>query len=532
MSESTKTFSFLGAALLSVVVAWGTSPSLRQQPKDFSEVGKPFFPDFTNPNDAKSVEVVAYDEGTASASVFKVEYKDGVWKIPSHHNYPADGKERLAKAATSLLDLKREALVGRREAEYPDFGVAAPMGDTGADLKGRGNRITLKSESGADLVDLIIGKPVPGKTGYFYVRRPDEKQTYTAKLDIPLSTKFADWIEPDVLKLDGPKLSEILVEKYSFVIQDNGRAKMQGHEVNELSRAKSTDPWTLKELNTETEEVNQDEVRKLVTALDDLKIVGVRQKPAKLSKDLRLSEGVSLDPGTMLDLQSRGFYFIPTKNGEQMVSKEGDLIAMTDEGVVYEMHFGDVFTGSMEEVEIGGITKPAEDKPAEGEAKEGDTAKPEDPTQKKSRYLFVTTSFDASKIPGKPSEPVEPQAPGEQPPVDENASADALKAANTPEGEDPQRAYDVAKIKYEGDKTKYASDLKAWEAKVAAGEKKVAELNVRFADWYYVISAENFENLRQGRKTLVKEKGSTPPPAAGQPGANGLPPGLNLNLPN
>ena len=31
-------------------------------------------------------------------------------------------------------------------------------------------------------------------------------------------------------------------------------------------------------------------------------------------------------------------------------------------------------------------------------------------------------------------------------------------------------------------------------------------LNARFADWYYVISAESFESLRQGRKTLVKPK--------------------------
>ncbi len=526
MSESAKTLSFLGAALLTVVLAWGTSPNLRQQPEDFSEVGQPFFPEFKDPAEAKALEVVAYDESTASSSVFKVEFKDGVWRIPSHHDYPADGKERLAKAAASLLDLKREALVGRRESEYSEFGVAPPLGDSSADLKGRGNRITLKSESGADLVDLIIGKAVPDKSGYFYVRRPDEKQTYTAKLDIALSTKFADWIEPDVLKLDGPKLVDILVEKYSFQVQENGRAKMEGHEVNELSRKNSSDPWVLKDLDVEKEEVNQEEVRKLVEALDNLQIVGVRPKPAKLSKDLRLSEGISLDSATMLDLQSRGFFFVPTKNGEQLVSKEGDLIAMTDEGVVYEMHFGDVFSGSTEEIEIGGMAKPDADKPKEGESKEGDAEKKDDAGQKKSRYLFVTTSFDAEKVPGKPAEAVEPTPPGEQPAVDDNASADATKAANTPEGDDPQRVYEVAKIKYDGDKKKYESDLKVWEEKTKAGEKKVAELNARFAAWYYVISAENFENLRQGRKTLVKEKGADAPanPAAG--------PGPGLNLPN
>jgi hypothetical protein len=35
----------------------------------------------------------------------------------------------------------------------------------------------------------------------------------------------------------------------------------------------------------------------------------------------------------------------------------------------------------------------------------------------------------------------------------------------------------------------------------------VEELNARFGDWYYVISAENFNKLHLARKELVKEKG-------------------------
>src|SRR5262249_32761365 len=55
-------------------------------------------------------------------------------------------------------------------------------------------------------------------------------------------------------------------------------------------------------------------------------------------------------------------------------------------------------------------------------------------------------------------------------------------------------------------KVKYEADIKAREDKLKTAEEKVASLNARFADWYYVISAENFEHLRPSRKTLVKEK--------------------------
>ena len=80
-----------------------------------------------------------------------------------------------------------------------------------------------------------------------------------------------------------------------------------------------------------------------------------------------------------------------------------------------------------------------------------------------------------------------------------------------------------ALARYETDKPKYETDLKTFEDKVKEGEKKVKELNARFADWYYVISGDSFENLRQGRKTLVKEKGAasaTPADGANLPAFN------------
>lgn len=47
-----------------------------------------------------------------------------------------------------------------------------------------------------------------------------------------------------------------------------------------------------------------------------------------------------------------------------------------------------------------------------------------------------------------------------------------------------------------------------WATKVEEGRAKAEELNRRFAGWYYVIAAEDFEKLRVTRKDLVQAKTS------------------------
>ncbi len=535
MTEIQRTLTFAVTAALSLVVAWAATPGPPKAPKIYENVGKDFYPDFKNADAAKQLDVIAYNPDTAEARVFGVAFKDGLWRIPSRHNYPADGKDRLAKCAASMIELKREVLAGSRAADHTEFEVVDPLDEKSESLK-RGQRITLKDEAGKTLADYIIGKAVPSRAGYYYIRRPDEDTTYEAKVELQLSTKFADWIEPDLLKLDGPKLNNITVDNYS-VDTDKGRILRSDQSV--LTRNPTTDPWKLKELDETKEEVNQDEVRKLVSALDDLKIVGIRPKPIKLQRDLRLDSGIKLDQATAMDLGIKGFFFASTPDGgQQLVSKEGDVIASTNEGVEYLLHFGEVFSGSEEEIEFGFAkgdeAKDAEKKDdGEGDKKAADTSK------KKNRYLFVTTQLNPEALGPKPEEPVKPEEPGEAPKVDVPVRAeDSPASADQPENVGPlaeynekKRIYDAALAKYEADKPKFEADEKSYEQKSKDGEKKVKELNNRFANWYYVISADSFENLRQGRKTLVKEKGAEKPAGNPEAGAPGFPPGFNFGAP-
>src|SRR4029077_17991980 len=111
MHESNRTITYVVAAAVTVGLALYVSPSGEMTPESLivAKVGKPFYDDF-NPAEATSIEVFAYDESKATPKGFGVKFDKGKWTIPSHHNYPADGADRLAKTATSVKGIKREEL--------------------------------------------------------------------------------------------------------------------------------------------------------------------------------------------------------------------------------------------------------------------------------------------------------------------------------------------------------------------------------------------------------------------------------------
>ena len=280
MNESQRTLVFLGLAAVSLIGARFAGPSAPKPSAEISGIGEPFYPDFKDADAAKSLEVINYNPETSAVKPFAiVQDKSGLWRIPYAHNYPADGKERLAKTAASMIGIKREGFAGRRDNEHADFGVLDPgKPEAASDLTGVGNRITLKDGDGKVLADYIIGKEVKGRSGMHYVRKPDEKATYIAKLDIQVSTKFADWIESDLLKIEASRLNMVAID--TTTVDADQRAVVEG-ELNKLTRKSSGDPWKMDGVDEATEELNQPEISKLVSALDDLQFVECRNQQAR-----------------------------------------------------------------------------------------------------------------------------------------------------------------------------------------------------------------------------------------------------------
>ncbi len=456
MGETKKTMTWAGAAVLLLVLAFLTAPR-GVTPDAFLDQGEAFFPEFTDPNVATTLEVIEFDEETAASRPFKVTFTQGKWTIPSHHNYPADGQDRLARTAAGVIDIRKDDFRSNNVADHEACGVIDPLDQTVTTLKGRGKRVTIKGESDQVLADLIIGSSLEGRENFRFVRIPDQKRVYVARINIDISTEFEDWIERDLLQVDQRNIQQITLNDYS--VNERTGTINQG-EVVILDR--TDDTWSANGMSS-NQEVDSTKITDFLRAIDELPIVGVRPKPEGLSKNLsRSEEGSEISPADVLSLQGKGYYFTRDSN---LVSNEGEVEVQTSQGVIYTLRFGEILFGTGEAVTAGTNFSSEEDT----ESGPGEN-----------RYLFITTSFDSKRFP-------EPAQPG---------STDYL---NKPEEDwtDADR------------KNKELQDSHdQWQQQMTTGQELSDQLNARFADWYYVISSSSFDKVHLKRSDLVKRKDS------------------------
>jgi hypothetical protein len=507
MRETQKTLAFVAVAVLLTGAAFLKVPDRTGRDAAFNDQGQKFFPDFKDPFACTDLQVVDYDEATATASEFQVKFKDGKWVIPSHFDYPADAKDRLAKTASGVMDLLKDTIRSDRAEDQEEMGVIDPLDPKATSLKGRGKRVTLRDASEKVLADFIIGKEVRDKNKddrdrreQRYVRVPGQKRIYGVNVKVDLSTKFADWIETNLLKVDTGKVRKVVFDNHKV---DPERGELIKGDVITIARKDSFGPWTIEGATLpEGQEMNTDKLSALTSALGDLKIVGVRRKPEGLSRDLKVATGGEVKPTSKAAFESlvrRGFY--PTRDG--LYSNQGDVIVSTDEGVVYTLRYGEVVIASGLEL-TAGSEEPAKDK--DGKAKDKDAKKPEGGAE--NRYLFVTASFDPSLIP--PPKADEPTGPLTIP--DDPFQKDP---------DDPKRIAEEKEAKEKADRDKADHDRK-----IADGQKRVQELNDRFADWYYVTPGDSFRSIVLDRAALVRPKAAKPDAGAAAPAMPGLPPGF------
>ncbi|MFN7992661.1 MAG: DUF4340 domain-containing protein [Bryobacteraceae bacterium] len=405
MKESVKTLALAGAAVALAISAAVVEPEARV-PEIMSDQGQAFYPKFTDPQAPRTIEVIDYDEATATAQPLKVQFQQGKWVITSHYNYPVDIGDRLAKTSAALMDLKKDMVRSDSPLDHAKYGVLDPLDDKGG-LTGRGKRVTLRDVRGDVLADYILGKLVEGKAGYRYLRIPGQKRTYSVKTDADPSARFADWVNAGLLRIAGSSIRKVTINRYKL---DPAMGRLANKETTILTQENGQ--W-----KAASGTLNLPAARTMAATLDALKIVDVRPKPPSLAGSLR-SETVELSLETALSLRQKGFYITPEG---RVYSSEGDMTVETNNGLMYSLRFGEV---------------------AAPETKSG---APGD-----NRHLFVMVHFD------------------------------------------PARA-----ASYGGD--------------AAAGQRAARELNNRFADWYYVISGKDFQNLRLGRAPSAPPAPAAPP---------------------
>src|SRR5262245_36000180 len=210
MNETLKTACFLAGALVLVIAASITQPE-RRMPSILSDEGEVFYPQFRDPQAVKAIEVVDYDEPTATARPLKVEFRKSRWLIASNNDYPIDVGDRLVKTSAALIDLKKDQVRSNLAQDHAKYGVIDPLEQRVSGLQGRGKRVTLRDAKKDVLADYILGKSVEGKTGWRYVRVPGGKRTYAVKTDADPSARFADWVNSGLLRMPSAQIRKVTI---------------------------------------------------------------------------------------------------------------------------------------------------------------------------------------------------------------------------------------------------------------------------------------------------------------------------------
>ncbi len=411
MTETAKTVLFVGAAALSLVIAFAMGPA------DVSENLDDLLGTRLNQFEvevAKRLKIVKFDKETASTREFEVAENDGLWTIPSKQDYPADATSQMGEAATCLIDREVLRIAAKSAVEHKELGVVNPSNSSNdSQAEGVGTRVTMTDSNDAVLADMIIGKAVKDADGQHYVRNADQDVVYVVNLDPEkLSTTFDDWIEDDLLQLTPMDISRLYLEDYSaemqIVMTPQGsiepRVAMEQRGKMELTYDSDDSKWQATKLEkfdqesrsyvesplAEDEEINEDALRELRNGLDDLLLVDVERKPEGLSSNLKASSDFLSNREAIQSLSEKGF--IPIGRGADgeadIISSEGETICTLKDGVEYVLRFGNLNV--------------------DGESGEGDSSSTADQTEGEesdeesddgfSRYLFVMARFNESMI--------------------------------------------------------------------------------------------------------------------------------------
>lgn len=489
MKEFKKTLLFVILAVAAAGASWYVNRPIQTADSVENGLGTQLFPDFKNPNDATSLEIVKYNSQTSEKSSFQVKQVNNRWSIPSHDNYPTDAQTQLVEAASDVMGLEILNQVSTDSGDQETYGVVDPdEKDLPPGSRGVGTKVVLRNAHGDVLLGLIIGDNVKNTKDQRYVRRVGQNPIFTTKIYTDkLSTNFGDWIEKDLLQIDVWDIKSITVNDLALKIQ-NGEPYLRDNGMMKFAFDDQADPsWSLEDMTISDKngklkqlKLRDDEgldvarIGRLAQALDDLKIVDVRRKSDAFSKSLKQTGSYKVDVETQADLISKGFCLLPIPvpgGGEQitLLSTDGDITVDMGNGVEYILRFGAI----------------------------ADNVRSDKGESTVNRYLFVMVQFNPDGVKKPKLAPI-PEAPNEN-------SPDAAAVA--------EMTQKIADVKAANEKK-----TKQYEAALAKAKEKVEKLNKRFADWYYIIDDEEYKKIHISRKDVIAKKSELVCPECGEAG--------------
>ena len=520
MNEITKTSIFIAIAVVLFLLAWLVQPRERAAVTE-DMVGKILFENFQAPTQIKELQIVKYLPETGDLVDFRVADVNGKWCLPSHQNYPADADEQMGRVAAGFIDQKVLNVAYRDTGSddvrkmHETYGVVDPSSKGLGSGESVGVKAIITGESKRTLAALIIGKEVEDTGGmHSYVRVPEQNTVYVMAINKgDLSTKFDDWIEKNLLDISSFDLKSVRMQDYSTDMIETNQGIMMApifhsfFNVNydpmsigdkwQLEILRREDPKTQELVNVvlaPEEMLNEKKLEEMRQAFDDLKIIDVLRKPEAVAAAQREGELFVRTTDDIEILQNIGFmqHISQTPDGMtgySIFSRQGRASIVMKDGIVYNLMFGNLTGTSIAEnaekpaADSAGLD-PIVDAATDASSQETGGASATANVLSANRYLMIMAEFDDSIV-DKP-------APVPLPDVPE-------------EGDEEE----IARIKKQREDIELANKRNEDEYNnvVDAGQRRAKELNMRFADWFFVISDDVFKKIHVTDSELIIRPG-------------------------
>ncbi|HAC90219.1 MAG TPA: hypothetical protein DCF63_06235 [Planctomycetaceae bacterium] len=181
-------------------------------------------------------------------------------------------------------------------------------------------------------------------------------------------------------------------------------------------------------------------------------------------------------------------------------------------------------------------TQPATDSAPQPSAEPATAGTTPGAAVQKAGFKFVSfgdaVQEDAStSAPSAVQEPAQPQT-GDEVKAEGDQATDTAEQTqlNPSRQETPEELKERLEFLQESIRKENQRLIDARNESLNQGRKKVAELNARFADWYYIVSDSVYQKLKVSRDQLFKSPEQSAPAAGQSPAGElpGLPPGLGL----
>ena len=314
-----------------------------------AQVSKPLFENYET-SSVRGIEVVAYDSDRSDIERLRIKRSGQNWIVPQKSGFDITGDQRVLQVTRSLNDRTVLEVNSDSQNDHVKFGVVDPS-DVGVNsARSRlGTKLMLTDRDEKTIAQIIVGDQVKNSPGKYYVRVPGKPTIYAIEFDKSmLTTDFAQWVDPNLLKLPTDASSGIAINEFEL---NRHRKNLKTEKDEALYSAKfgiskdqklELDKLKIGDKDARAADLPNGFIESSVRSLYRLRPTDVEKQNKPVMEFLEQTEK-STDDKIISQLAERGFDYLNFENGSpQFSGSNGEISVLRSDGVRIQLVVGEL----------------------------------------------------------------------------------------------------------------------------------------------------------------------------------------------